>query len=224
MASAAEEALQDSGSATTAGTSQLQQAGRREAAAGGVCTICLDNVDNAAYVDVCFHAFCFDCIPQWAASRAACPLCRRPFDHILHTGMADDDYQEYVVSSSACRQRSTAGQRVRSRSPQRHYHLRPRPTTNEPAAGRRGPAGTDRAAWGTQVQGPPMSPPSRLQGSAWPALSVDLFSASTCWCCKLRLLASWTLNKDPEAFQSMCLSKPLGTLYMSTLNWLWGEV
>ncbi|XP_050769558.1 E3 ubiquitin-protein ligase Topors-like [Gymnogyps californianus] len=148
MALGTKEVLQDSGSAMTAGMSQMQQAGRREAVADGWCPICLDNMDNAAYIDVCFHAFCFDCIRQWAAMRAACPLCRWPFNRILHTVRADNNYQEYMVGSSTCWQRTAARQRVRSRSPQRRYHLRPRPNNNEPAAGRRGPVGRDRAAWG----------------------------------------------------------------------------
>ncbi|XP_009460517.1 PREDICTED: E3 ubiquitin-protein ligase Topors-like [Nipponia nippon] len=140
MASGAKEALQDSGSATTAGTRQLQRAGRREAAADGPCPICLDDVDDAAYIDICFHAFCFDCIQRWVASRAVCPLCRRPFNHILHMVRAGNGL-------SPRRQRTAARQRVRSRSPQRRYHLRPRPNNNERAAGRRGPVGSDQAAW-----------------------------------------------------------------------------
>ena len=148
MASGAEEAPERSGSAVTATASQLQRAGRWEAAADNPCSICLGQMDDAAYVDGCFHAFCFGCIRRWAATRAACPLCRQPFDRVLHTVRADDDYQEYVVGSSARRQRTAARERVRSRSPQRRYHVRPRPNNAEPAAGRRGPAGRRRGVRG----------------------------------------------------------------------------
>lgn len=144
----AEEAPEQSGSAAMATTSQLQRAGRWEAAADDPCSICLGEIDNAAYVEGCFHTFCFGCIRRWAASRAACPLCRQPFHRVLHAVRADDDYQEYTVGSSARRQRTAARERVRSRSPQQRYHLRARPTNNEPAAGRRGPAGRHRGARG----------------------------------------------------------------------------
>lgn len=59
---------------------------------------------------------------------------------------ADDDYQEYAVGSSARHQRNAARTRVRSRSPQHGYNLRPRPTNSRPAAERRVPEGMGAAA------------------------------------------------------------------------------
>ncbi|XP_027736866.1 E3 ubiquitin-protein ligase Topors-like isoform X2 [Empidonax traillii] len=138
MAPGAEEAPLESGSATTAGKSQRQW----EAVAAGLCPICLDSMDDTAHVIPCLHTFCFGCIRQWAAVRGVCPLCRQHFGRILHTVRADDDYQEYMVPSSSRQQSPAAGQRVRSRSPQWRYHLRPRPNNN-PTAGRRGPAERD---------------------------------------------------------------------------------
>lgn len=134
MAPGAEEALQESGSATAAGPGR----GQWEAAAAGLCPICLDDVDEAAHVDTCLHTFCFGCIRQWAAVRAACPLCRQRFGRILHAVRADDDYQEYVVGPAGCRQSAAAGPGVRGTSPHWRYQLRPRPR-GDPAAGRRGP-------------------------------------------------------------------------------------
>lgn len=98
----------------------------------------MSNISHAAYVDGCLHSFCFGCIQQWAARKAVCPLCRRPFDRVLHTVRADDDYQEYVVSSSA---------RLPARPPrpvaraQVYSHLRSRPGTLMPVERRRGFAG-----------------------------------------------------------------------------------
>uniref|UniRef100_A0A8C4V3Y1 RING-type E3 ubiquitin transferase n=1 Tax=Falco tinnunculus TaxID=100819 RepID=A0A8C4V3Y1_FALTI len=80
---AAEEAVEDSGSAVMASGSQLQQAGRSEAPEDDPCPICLGEIDKAARVALCFHRFCFGCIQRWAAMRPVCPLCRRPFDRIL---------------------------------------------------------------------------------------------------------------------------------------------
>lgn len=133
MARPAEEAVQESGPARPAGTS----AGQWEAAAAGLCPICLGDVDNAAFVDTCLHTFCFGCIRQWAAVRAACPLCRQHFGRILHTVRADDDYEEYAVSPPGCRQSAEPGQGGRGTSPR--YRLRPRPRRH-PAARSRGRA------------------------------------------------------------------------------------
>ncbi|XP_050572323.1 E3 ubiquitin-protein ligase Topors-like [Cygnus atratus] len=137
----AEEDLEQSGSAGTASRGQMQQAGPSEAAAVEWCPICLGTIRNTAYIYTCFHTFCFRCIRRWATTRSACPLCRQPIDRILHTVRADDDYQQYVCSSSARGRRNAARQRFRSRSPQRRYDLRPRPSNNGPTAGRRGPQG-----------------------------------------------------------------------------------
>lgn len=153
MASGAEEALEQSGSAAAAATSQLRRAGQWGAAADNPCSICLGEISNAARTDGCFHTFCFDCIQQWAATKAVCPLCRQPFNHVLHTVRADDDNREQVVGSSARRQRTMARERVRSRSPQRRYHLRPRPTADERAVGRGGPVRRNRGARGDTAPG-----------------------------------------------------------------------
>uniref|UniRef100_A0A8B9MSI4 RING-type E3 ubiquitin transferase n=1 Tax=Accipiter nisus TaxID=211598 RepID=A0A8B9MSI4_9AVES len=123
MASGGEEALEQSRSPVRATTSQLRQAGWQEAAADHSCIICLGEINNTAYVDGCFHAFCFNCIRRWAARRPACPFCRRRFDRILHT-VTGDDYQEYMVGSSRYRQTIPARERMRSSLPEHIYNKR----------------------------------------------------------------------------------------------------
>lgn len=142
----------------------MQQAGPSEAAAGEQCPICLGTTRNTAYVSACFHAFCFRCIRRWAATRSTCPLCRQPIDRILHTVRADDDYQQYVCRSSARGRRNAARERVRSRSPQRRYDLRPRPSNNGPAAGRRGPQGIGQADGAGAAPGPINAAPQQAAG------------------------------------------------------------
>uniref|UniRef100_A0A8B9MF30 RING-type E3 ubiquitin transferase n=1 Tax=Accipiter nisus TaxID=211598 RepID=A0A8B9MF30_9AVES len=61
------------------------------------CPICLGCIEDAAYMVVCLQPFCFACIKDWARSRARCPLCRQPFDLLMHSVQADNDYKEYVV-------------------------------------------------------------------------------------------------------------------------------
>lgn len=103
MAWDAKEALEEAGSAARDGTSQLLQTAPSEAAANCPCPIFLDDIENIAYVVFHLHCFCLACFQQWARGRGACPLCRQPLERVLHTGRADDDYEEYVVSSPTTR-------------------------------------------------------------------------------------------------------------------------
>ena len=154
-ASRAEEAMAESGSAARAGgVSQPPQAGPAEAAADSQCPICLGDIKKAAYVAFCLHCFCFACIRQWARRTAACPVCRQPFEQLLHSVRGDDDYEEYVVGLPPRLRRRMAMERARSRSPQRRYNLRRRPTTSRPAAGRSGPGGPDSAQRQGAAPGP----------------------------------------------------------------------
>ncbi|XP_054042969.1 E3 ubiquitin-protein ligase Topors-like [Rissa tridactyla] len=164
MASGAEEGPEQSSSAVRAGPSQVQQAGQLEAAAEDLCPICMNTIRKATHVPGCFHCFCFGCIHQWARRRSTCPVCRQPFDHVLHVVRLDDGYRERAVSTSACRQRSAARNRVRSRSPQRRYNLRPRPTNSGQGAGRRQPERRNQAVRGDTAPGFPNVPAQQAAG------------------------------------------------------------
>ena len=155
IASGIEEAMGESGcAARDGGMSQTPQAGPAEAAADSQCPICLGDIKNATYVAFCMHCFCFACIRQWASRRDACPVCRQPLEQLLHSVRGDDDYEEYVVGLPARLRRRMAMERARSRTPQRRYSLRRRPTNNHPSTGRSGPAGTDSAQRQGAAPGP----------------------------------------------------------------------
>ncbi|XP_072259340.1 E3 ubiquitin-protein ligase Topors-like [Pyxicephalus adspersus] len=61
------------------------------------CPICLDRFDNTSHLDPCLHRFCFQCIKEWANNKVECPLCKQPFNSILHSVQAEDDFKEYVL-------------------------------------------------------------------------------------------------------------------------------
>nr|XP_013798870.1 PREDICTED: E3 ubiquitin-protein ligase Topors-like [Apteryx mantelli mantelli] len=65
------------------------------------CPICLDTWDDLAYVNPCFHQFCFSCVPQWTKSKPECPLCKRAIESVLHLVQADDDFSEYIITPPA---------------------------------------------------------------------------------------------------------------------------
>eukprot|EP00882_Tetradesmus_deserticola_P016858 GHRQ01018032.1.p1 GENE.GHRQ01018032.1~~GHRQ01018032.1.p1 ORF type:complete len:200 (+),score=39.71 GHRQ01018032.1:311-910(+) len=69
------------------------------------CPICLSHIEvhNEAYLNPCFHRFCFSCIQRWTESQKrhppaspsgqesstghtplACPMCKRPYIHIVY--------------------------------------------------------------------------------------------------------------------------------------------
>lgn len=45
-----------------------------------VCRICLDEMEDRCEVGACGHAFCRECIHEWAALTLTCPLCRGDAD------------------------------------------------------------------------------------------------------------------------------------------------
>ncbi|KAG9457967.1 hypothetical protein H6P81_002475 [Aristolochia fimbriata] len=70
------------------------------------CPICLDSIKQEAYLDRCFHKFCYTCICQWVnlasskdfCSRAyvVCPLCKRENFSIIHDCEGESFQQHYV--------------------------------------------------------------------------------------------------------------------------------
>lgn len=72
-----------------------------------------------------------------------CPICRQPFEQLLHSARGDDDYKEYVLSSPTRLCRWMDMERARSQFLLQCYSLCRWPTFNHPLAGRGGPAGTN---------------------------------------------------------------------------------
>lgn len=63
------------------------------------CPICLEDYEDKAFVDACFHAFCFECIVKAVEMTSnRCPMCKISFDTVIHNVRAIDDYDR--VSSS----------------------------------------------------------------------------------------------------------------------------
>ncbi|KAI3804616.1 hypothetical protein L1987_26303 [Smallanthus sonchifolius] len=43
------------------------------------CTICLNQIEEAAVITVCLHAYCSDFIRKWSNRKRRCPLCNAQF-------------------------------------------------------------------------------------------------------------------------------------------------
>nr|XP_013805726.1 PREDICTED: E3 ubiquitin-protein ligase Topors-like [Apteryx mantelli mantelli] len=71
------------------------------ASSAATCPICLDRLDNVAFLNPCLHQFCFGCVQRWSNTKAECPLCKRPIRSILHSVVADDNFQELTVGPPA---------------------------------------------------------------------------------------------------------------------------
>uniref|UniRef100_A0A8C4KCZ0 RING-type E3 ubiquitin transferase n=1 Tax=Dromaius novaehollandiae TaxID=8790 RepID=A0A8C4KCZ0_DRONO len=44
------------------------------ASSATTCPICLNRLNNAAFVNPCLHQFCFGCVQRWSNTKAECPL------------------------------------------------------------------------------------------------------------------------------------------------------
>lgn len=71
------------------------------------CPICLNPITGDAFLDPCFHSFCFHCILQWAdmvfthpsmvgETYLECPLCKTPSSCIIHNVVLDTFQRHYL--------------------------------------------------------------------------------------------------------------------------------
>lgn len=83
---------------------------------GEICPICLDPVSGEAFLDQCFHKFCYHCILQWSemvlasslaksgnpkrVSSLECPLCKTQYISIIHDFITGTRYQRHFLLSS----------------------------------------------------------------------------------------------------------------------------
>lgn len=74
------------------------------------CAICLCNISNRAFLDKCWHRFCFVCIMQWSEVTPSCPLCKQPFDALIYDVESETQFKRLVVESD-----EAAAARVRAR-------------------------------------------------------------------------------------------------------------
>ncbi|XP_054843638.1 E3 ubiquitin-protein ligase Topors [Eublepharis macularius] len=81
-------------------TNKLHQAMSTDESPDSKCPICLDKFENVAYLNRCYHRFCFRCVQEWSKNKAECPLCKQPFHSIIHSMRSDDDFKEYIVRPS----------------------------------------------------------------------------------------------------------------------------
>ncbi|XP_026528075.1 E3 ubiquitin-protein ligase Topors [Notechis scutatus] len=82
------------------GINRLHQTMPEEISPDSKCPICLDMFENVAYLDRCWHRFCFRCVLEWSKNKAECPLCKQPFHSIVHSMRSADDYKVHSVRPS----------------------------------------------------------------------------------------------------------------------------
>ncbi|XP_015265278.1 PREDICTED: E3 ubiquitin-protein ligase Topors-like isoform X1 [Gekko japonicus] len=88
------------GFSPNSGTNRPRQAMATDTSPDSKCPICLDGFENVAYLNCCYHSFCFRCVQEWSKNKAECPLCKQPFHSIIHSMRSDDDFKEYIVRPS----------------------------------------------------------------------------------------------------------------------------
>ncbi|XP_074310589.1 uncharacterized protein LOC141646611 [Silene latifolia] len=72
----------------------------------GVCAICLDSIElqETALVKGCEHAYCVNCILQWATyhEHPKCPQCKHPFESLSIHRALDGSLHDYMFDESVC--------------------------------------------------------------------------------------------------------------------------
>ncbi|KAL9234811.1 hypothetical protein vseg_009637 [Gypsophila vaccaria] len=72
----------------------------------GVCAICLDSIElqETALVKGCEHAYCVNCILQWATyhEHPKCPQCKHPFESLSVHRALDGTLRDYMIEESVC--------------------------------------------------------------------------------------------------------------------------
>ncbi|XP_069628376.1 serine/arginine repetitive matrix protein 5-like [Haliaeetus albicilla] len=87
------------------------------------CPICLDTINDEAYMIWCKHRFCFPCVQNWARIKAECPVCRQPAQYVFRK-LAGNNYEVHSVMRMrsqrlSAERRSPEGRQQRS-SPSRN--------------------------------------------------------------------------------------------------------
>lgn len=97
---------------------------------GENCSICLEPVSGEAYLDQCFHRFCYHCILQWSEMVLAtslarsgnpkrvaaleCPLCKTKYFSIIHDFVSGTKFQrDYLLASDGSRFKLSEAHRTR---------------------------------------------------------------------------------------------------------------
>lgn len=72
----------------------------------GVCAICLDDIElqETALVKGCEHAYCVNCILQWATYHESpkCPQCKHPFESLSVHRALDGSLHDHMLEESVC--------------------------------------------------------------------------------------------------------------------------
>ncbi|XP_033029885.1 E3 ubiquitin-protein ligase Topors-like [Lacerta agilis] len=119
MASSSEELTSDNSFSSVNASGNENSALGTDGPSDSRCPICLERIRNVAFLNPCFHRFCFVCILEWSERKAECPLCKQHFHSFFHTINSDTDFEEYFVpfenaSYGLCGERSAIDQRPES--------------------------------------------------------------------------------------------------------------
>lgn len=71
------------------------------------CSICFNDILDAAQVEGCQHTYCRSCLTEWSRTCTKCPICRKPFLHIQVNLRSEHEYDsiKVVVKDPADRRR-----------------------------------------------------------------------------------------------------------------------
>eukprot|EP00730_Choanoeca_flexa_P006480 TRINITY_DN12161_c1_g12_i1.p1 TRINITY_DN12161_c1_g12~~TRINITY_DN12161_c1_g12_i1.p1 ORF type:complete len:557 (+),score=122.78 TRINITY_DN12161_c1_g12_i1:297-1967(+) len=82
--------------------------------AADACPICLSReMEDRALADVCFHSFCFECLQAWSKVNPSCPLCKQPFNSIIHNIQSETLFDQYPIQQPIVKQPESSTEQAR---------------------------------------------------------------------------------------------------------------
>ncbi|KAK3148984.1 hypothetical protein QOZ80_3AG0211320 [Eleusine coracana subsp. coracana] len=121
MAAAAASTSSPAASASSSGSGSgdpdkpaADAAAKKASASAFACPICLEAFKDEAYLDTCFHSFCFKCIRQWIKivgskhvdplSSVRCPLCKTENLSTIHS-FDGESYERWYINQEPRKRR-----------------------------------------------------------------------------------------------------------------------
>lgn len=73
------------------------------------CGVCFDAIKCQGRLDVCKHAFCYDCIKEWSAESNTCPLCQARFHKLTKHDLGSASTNTTTAQSESVRDADNRG-------------------------------------------------------------------------------------------------------------------
>ncbi|EFA76139.1 RING zinc finger-containing protein [Heterostelium album PN500] len=135
------------------------------------CPICLSEIEDITFLDICFHHFCYICILQWSEISGNCPLCKSNFQSLIHDVKSNKEYKRHLINNKNSNNNANNSNNRRLNHQQQQQQQQQRifiPNNNSNTSSHE----FRRSVYARQIKAIPMVPPFKLY------LSPQMISAN----------------------------------------------